>query len=241
MARIWEPFLSERDRLVFEAAGYNAHAGYGARPALLIIDVNYAFCGEQPEPILEAIKKWRTSCGEDAWTALGSIQPLLAAARAKRLPVIYTTGGFRSDGWDKGSWSWKSSRGKEDTTVARNVDGNAIMPQVAPQKSDLIIHKQKPSAFFGTNLVSYLNLLKCDSLIIAGTTTSGCVRASVLDAFNLNYRVAVVEEACFDRSQASHAINLADMHAKYADVVPLEHTLKFIATLPEGLFRLPGE
>lgn len=241
MPRIWEPFLSERDRQVFEAAGYNACAGYGERPALLIIDVNYAFCGERPLPILEAIKTWRTSCGEDAWTALDSIQPLLAAARAKRLPVIYTTGEFRSDGWDKGSWRWKSSRAGEDTSGTRNIDGNEIMPQIAPAKSDLIIKKQKPSAFFGTSLTAYLNLLKCDSLIVAGTTTSGCVRATVLDAFNLNYRVAVVEEACFDRSQASHAINLADMHAKYADVVALPNALEFIKTLPEGLFVLPGE
>jgi maleamate amidohydrolase len=241
MARIWDPFLTERDRAVFETAGYNAHAGYGARPALLIIDVNYAFCGEKPEPILDAIKTWRTSCGEDAWTALDAIQPLLATARDKRLPVIYTTGGFRDDGWDKGSWSWKSSRASEDSQRPRNIDGNEIMPQIAPQKSDLIVRKQKPSAFFGTNLIAYLNLLKCDSLIVAGTTTSGCVRATVLDAFNLNYRVAVVEEACFDRSQASHAINLADMHAKYADVVPLAHAQDFMKGLPDGLFRLPGE
>jgi maleamate amidohydrolase len=241
MGRIWDPFLTERDRAVFDTAGYNAHAGYGERPALLIIDVNYAFCGEKPEPILDAIKTWRTSCGEDAWTALDFIQPLLAGARAKRLPVIYTTGGFRDDGWDKGSWSWKSSRASEDSQRPRNIDGNEIMPQIAPQKSDLIIRKQKPSAFFGTNLIAYLNLLKCDSLIVAGTTTSGCVRASVLDAFNLNYRVAVVEETCFDRSQASHAINLADMHAKYADVVPLAHALDFLKSLPDGLFRLPGE
>ena len=241
MDRIWGPFLTERDRQVFDAAGYNARAGYGERPALLIIDVNYAFCGDSPEPILDAIKSWRTSCGEDAWTALEYIKPLLDAARNKRLPVIYTTGQFRDDGWDKGSWRWKSSRAGEDSARPRNIDGNQIMPQIAPQKSDLIIHKQKPSAFFGTNLTAYLNLLKCDSLIVVGTTTSGCVRASVLDAFNLNYRVAIVEEGCFDRSQASHAINLADMHAKYADVVPLSDALGFISGLPDGLFRLPGE
>jgi nicotinamidase-related amidase len=241
MGRIWDPFLTERDREVFASAGYNARAGYGERPALLIIDVNYAFCGDQPEPILEAIKTWRTSCGEDAWTALKYIQPLLDSARAKHLPVIYTTGQFRSDGWDKGSWGWKSSRVSEDAGRRRNLDGNQIMPQIAPQPSDLIVHKQKPSAFFGTSLIAYLNLLKCDSLIVAGTTTSGCVRATVLDAFNLNYRVAVVEEACFDRSQASHAINLADIQAKYADVIQLAEALDFIKNLPDGLFKLPGE
>ncbi len=79
--------------------------------------------------------------------------------------------------------------------------------------------KQKPSGFFGTNMASYLTLLGCDSVIVTGTTTSGCVRATVLDAFSLNYRIALAEEGCFDRSQASHAINLCDMNAKYADVV----------------------
>ena len=82
-----------------------------------------------------------------------------------------------------------------------------------------MIYKQKPSGFFGTNMTSYLTLLGCDSVIVTGTTTSGCVRATVLDAFSLNYRIALAEEGCFDRSQASHAINLCDMNAKYADVV----------------------
>jgi maleamate amidohydrolase len=75
LARIWEPFLSERDRLGFEAAGYSAHAGFGERPALPIINVHYDFCGDSPEPIPDAIKTWRTSCGEDAWTALEYIEP----------------------------------------------------------------------------------------------------------------------------------------------------------------------
>jgi nicotinamidase-related amidase len=81
-----------------------------------------------------------------------------------------------------------------------------------------VIKKQKPSGFFGTNLASYLTLFGCDSLIVVGTTTSGCVRATVVDAFSLNYRVILAEEGCFDRSEASHAVSLCDMHAKYADV-----------------------
>jgi len=102
-----------------------------------------------------------------------------------------------------------------------------------------VIFKQKPSGFFGTNLTSYLTLLGCDSLIVTGTTTSGCVRASVLDAFSLNYRITLAEEGCFDRSQASHAINLCDMNAKYADVVKTSEVLTFIDTLPGGMFDLP--
>jgi nicotinamidase-related amidase len=93
--------------------------------------------------------------------------------------------------------------------------------------------------FHGTPLASFLTLLGADSLIVAGTTTSGCVRATVVDAFSDNYRVAVVEEACFDRSEASHAISLCDMDAKYADVVKLAEALAYIETLPKGLFELP--
>ena len=100
--------------------------------------------------------------------------------------------------------------------------------------------KQKPSGFFGSNMASYLTLLGCDSVIVTGTTTSGCVRATVLDAFSLNYRIALAEEGCFDRSQASHAINLCDMNAKYADVVKTDEVLAFFDTLPSGMYELPA-
>ena len=77
-------------------------------------------------------------------------------------------------------------------------------------------------------------------MIVCGTTTSGCVRASVIDAFSDNLRVAIAEEGCFDRSQASHAINLMDMNAKYADVRSMAEIVEHIGTLPDGLFELPG-
>src|SRR6202007_1204196 len=110
---------------------------------------------------------------------------------------------------------------------------------IAPGPQDIVIYKQKPSGFFGSNLASYLTLLGCDSLIVTGTTTSGCVRASVLDAFSLNYRIALAEEGCFDRSQASHAINLCDMNAKYADVVKTSEVLAYLDSLPGGMYDLP--
>lgn len=237
---IWDKFLTERDKAVFAAAGYGARGGFGKRPALLVVDVNWAFCGDRPEPILESIKRWRNSCGEDAWVALPFIKSLIEKARAKGIPVIYTTGVRRADNWDAGSWSWKNSRSSEDASRSQsNLDGNEIVAEIAPGPRDIVVFKQKPSGFFGTNMASYLTLLGCDSVIVTGTTTSGCVRATVLDAFSLNYRVAVVEEACFDRSQASHAINLCDMNAKYADVVKTAEVLAFFDSLPPGLFDLP--
>jgi maleamate amidohydrolase len=102
-----------------------------------------------------------------------------------------------------------------------------------------VVKKQKPSGFFGTNLASYLVLLGCDSLLVTGTTTSGCVRATVLDAFSNNYRCTVIEDGCFDRSQASHAINLCDMNAKYADVIKSDEAVTYMKALPDGLFDLP--
>ena len=237
---IWNQFLTERDKAVFEASGYGARGGFGKRPALLVIDVHRAFCGDKPEPILESIKRWRNSCGEDAWVALPHIRSLIDKCHEKGIPVIYTTGVRRDDNWDSGSWLWKNSRNTEDKrSRASNLDGNEIVTPIAPGPRDIVVYKQKPSGFFGTNMTSYLTLLGCDSVVVTGTTTSGCVRATVLDAFSLNYRIALVEEGCFDRSQASHAINLCDMNAKYADVVQTHEALAFLDGLPAGMYELP--
>jgi nicotinamidase-related amidase len=237
---IWNQFLTERDKQVFAAAGYGARGGYGKRPALLVIDVNYNFCGDKPEPILESIKRWHNSCGEEAWTGVAIIKRLAEACRGKGVPVFYTTGVRRADHWDDGGWAWKNSRSAEQAPRAKsNLDGNTIVPDIAPGPKDIVILKQKPSGFFGTPLQSYLTLLGCDSVLVTGTTTSGCVRATVIDAFSANFRVTVVEDGCFDRSQASHAINLCDMNAKYADVVGSDEVLGYIRSLAPGMFDLP--
>ena len=237
---IWTKFLTERDKAVFRTAGYGARAGFGKRPALIIIDVTYNFCGDRPEPILESIKRWPNSCGEDAWAGITVIKKLIESCRAKGVPVIYTTAAYRSDDWDIASWAWKNSRSDEWAGAPKtNLDGNTIMPEIAPGPRDIVVIKQKPSGFFGTPLQSYLTLLGCDSLLVTGTTTSGCVRATVLDAFSNNYRCVVAEDGCFDRSQASHAINLCDMHAKYADVIGSAEILDYVGRLPSDLFDLP--
>ena len=172
--------------------------------------------------------------------ALEHIKALIEKARGKGLPVIYTTGERRADNWDAGSWRWKSTRGEEaGGSSGDGVDGNEIVAMIAPGPRDIVIRKQKPSGFFGTNLASYLTLLGCDSVVVVGTTTSGCVRATVVDAFSLNYRVTLAEEGCFDRSQASHALSLCDMHAKYADVVATAEILSYFDQLRLDLFDLP--
>src|SRR5579883_2010324 len=144
---ICNQFLTERDKAVFSTSGYGARQGFGKRPALLIIDVNYAFCGDKPEPILESIKKWRNSCGEDAWAALPYIRALIDKAHEKGLPVIYTTGVRRGDLWDSGSWAWKNNRSAEDTInffFIKHKTAYEIMPQIAPGPRDIVVYKQKP-------------------------------------------------------------------------------------------------
>ncbi|MGE0627686.1 MAG: isochorismatase family protein, partial [Hyphomicrobiaceae bacterium] len=174
------------------------------------------------------------------------LQKLIETCRSRGIPVIYTTGTPRPDGWNAGSWAWKNSRNNEDlatkieSTAFDGFDGNVIVKEIEPGPRDLVVRKEKPSGFFGSPLHSYLQNLGCDSVIITGTTTSGCVRATVLDAFSLNFRTTVVEDACFDRSQASHAINLCDMNAKYANVLPSDEVIRYLETLQQGMYDLPS-
>jgi maleamate amidohydrolase len=239
--RVWDKFLTEEDKAVFAASGYGARGGFGKRPAVLVIDVSYNFCGDRPEPILESVKRWPNSCGERAWVGVAAIRRLIEAARAKGVPIIYTTNAYRADRWDLGIFHTKNARVQEwsSGTAATNLDGDAIVAEIAPGPRDILVLKQMPSAFHGTRLQSYLTLLNCDSVIVTGATTSGCVRASVIDAFSQNFRVIVAEEGCFDRCQASHAINLCDMNAKYADVISTTEVINYVNALPDDLFELP--
>jgi len=236
----WDDILTERDKEVFALSGFGKKAGLGQRPALLIIDVNYNFTGDKPEPILESVKRFRTSCGEEGWEAVYRIRELLAEARKKHLPTFYTTAEENRSNSTLmvGGWAAKSNRTTEDMTEQWE-KANEIVEEIAPQPGDIIVHKQKPSAFFGTALMSMLNEVHADTVLVCGTTTSGCVRASVIDAFSYNMKVSVVEECVFDRGQASHKINLFDMAMKYADVIPLKETVEYIRDLPDNLYAPP--
>jgi maleamate amidohydrolase len=126
--RIWEKFLTDRDRAVLAVSGYGSHGGFGKKPALLVIDVSYGFTGDKPEPILDSIKQWRNSCGAESWTAVAVIRDLAELFRTKKLPVIYSTGFLREDNWDAGGWAWKNNRTSESAPVkSANRDANEIV------------------------------------------------------------------------------------------------------------------
>jgi maleamate amidohydrolase len=231
VSRIWDDFIPPADAAIYAAAGYGARAAWGSRPALLVVDVNYNFVGEKSEAILDSIRTFRNSCGEAGWNAVEAIRRLLAAGRTAALPVFYTTQPAEVSATLTGGWARKNSRVSDDADVERASSGVRIVDEISPIDGEHVIVKDKPSAFFLTPLVSYLNYLRVDTVVVVGGTTSGCVRASVIDAFSYNYSVVVVEEGCFDRAAVSHAVNLFEMHAKYADVASLEDVIAYFAEL----------
>ena len=232
---IWDDTLTERDKEVFAKSGYGKRAGFGQRPAVLVIDMNYNFVGDRPEPILQSVERFRNSCGEEGWEGVYRIRELLEGARKKHMPIFYTTAQEKKSSVIVGRWQGKNRRAREDLREEWSKT-NEIVQEIAPQEGDVVVRKQKPSAFFGTPLMSMLNEMHADSILVTGCTTSGCVRASVIDAFSYNFRISIIEECVFDRGQASHKINLFDMNAKYADVISLRETLEYMNCLPDTLY-----
>jgi nicotinamidase-related amidase len=201
--------------------------GFGEKPALLLIDLYRWVFGDKPEPLLEAIKTWPGSCGLAAWRAIPPLQTLLKVARETRIPIIHMTGLDHAgvEGWStrRGSAPPAEMSPEAHERLQHRYD---IIAEVAPLPGEAVLRKSSPSAFWGTPLVGHLNYLSVDTLITCGESTSGCVRASVVDGCTNRYRMIVVEECVFDRHEAAHAINLFDMHQKYADVVSLAEALE---------------
>ncbi len=240
--RVWDKYMPDGDKALIELAGYRQPMGFGERPALIIVDANYNFTGDRDEPIELAVKRWPNACGSFAFAALPQLRRLVDCARSKGMPIFFTTDGFRDDGWNMGSWLWKTGRRSDEQSSARdsNLRGSDIHPDLDMRPTDVLIEKLKPSAFNGTSLRQLLTLLRADSVIVGGGTTSGCVRATVIDAFSDNYRVVVAEDGCFDRIQSSHAMNLFDMDAKYADVLAVREIVEFLSAQPPVSFALPS-
>lgn len=222
MTRIWDPYLTDQDKAHVAAGGERPAFGFGEKAAVLSID-NYRWVvGDEPQPILESIQDWPGSTGLAGWEALANIKTLFAGARDAGVPVVHITG---LPAWESGVASWGRGRGSADPESPEVKDRNArrfdIVEQAAPEPGEALMKKTAPSAFFGTPLMAHLNAIGVDTLIVCGESTSGCVRASVVDARSYRFNVIVVEECVYDRHQACHAINLFDMNQKYADVMSL--------------------
>jgi nicotinamidase-related amidase len=196
----------------------------GRNPAVLAIDLyNKAYQGGA-RPVREVNRLYSGSCGIHAWNALEPTRQLFAAARRAGIPVIYTT--RHADTGEVHSTHRRKGREAEELYH--------IKAEVAPLPGDLVIYKERASGFFGTPLVAHLRQLGVDSLIICGESTSGCVRASTVDAYSYAFHNVVVEECTYDRSLLSHKVNLFDLHHKYADVMHLDEVIAHLDGLARG-------
>ncbi|MDP9428065.1 MAG: isochorismatase family protein [Actinomycetota bacterium] len=225
-AHCWDDAIGPDERLI--AARYETRRPLGTRPALLMVDCYRKVFGDRPQPLAEAIDEWPATCGVNAWTALPAMEKLLGSARETGVPVVHTTGESQP-GSRLGAATRRARVAGED-----DVAGYALMPSLAPVEGELMVRKSRASAFFGTPVSTWLRQLDADTLIVAGESTSGCVRASVVDAYSHGLKVAVVEEATFDRSSLSHKVNLFDMHLKYASVLHLDEVLSYLAGAVTG-------
>lgn len=210
----WIRMVPEAERALYRRSGFGAPQAFGDRPALIVIDVTLAFTGSRPQPVADAIREYPTACGDIAWDALPRIASLLALFRHRNWPVVFT----RSDSLDQ---TFAGSATKRVRSKPAPASGQQFPAEIAPLESEWVLEKAKASCFFATPLTSYLQMQKLDTLVICGVSTSGCVRASVVDSCSYGYTTFVVDDCCFDRSRFAHAANLFDMSAKYASVVSL--------------------
>jgi Isochorismate hydrolase len=204
--QIWEDLLTEQDKKVISAAGYDKEGasswesrGMGERPMVLVIDMQRLVVGEK-KPILDAVEEYRTAMGEIAWDAIDHISPFLEFTRDSGVPVTYT----------------RVVPSSYDDPNHEDLD---IVEAVAPADDDPVVDKSYASAFYGTDLLSRLVRGGHDSVIIVGNSTSGCVRATAIDAQQNGFNVVLPQECVFDRIEASHKVALMDLWMKYAEVL----------------------
>jgi maleamate amidohydrolase len=205
---------------------YQRKTFVGSAPALLAIDLYELVYRGGARPTAELAKEFPSACGTYAYDAIEPTKRLFAAARAAGLPIFYSTGDTRSE--SRPNFVSATKRNK----VSVDPSDYAIRPEFKPQPGDVVITKQRASAFYGTPLPAHLTQLGIQTLIICGESTSGCVRASAVDAYSHSYHVVLVEECCFDRSPLSHKVNLFDLHHKYADVMHVDEVTAHLAKNP---------
>lgn len=201
------------------AGVYEGRLQPGTRPALLIVDVVAAYLTEGSALFMES-----------AAAARGANARLAAAARASGVPVVFTNVAYKPDGSDGGVFYRKAP------VLKAFIEGSplgAFPPELTPLAHERVFTKQYPSAFFGTGLAEVLHADGIDTLLITGYSTSGCVRASALDAMQYGFVPLVVREACADRHPAPHEANLFDLQAKYAEVISEAEALAVIG-VPTG-------
>jgi maleamate amidohydrolase len=220
----WKDVIPEADIKLY--AGWRRETFVGPRPALLAIDLYDLVYRGGPHSPHELNERHPNTCGIHAHRAIAPTKRLFAAARAANLPIFYCTQDTRPNNRPPGAVSTRRQRPIIGT------DAYAIYHEFTPQPADIVLYKQRASAFQGTPIVSHLSLLGIQSLIVCGESTSGCVRASVVDAYSTGFHVTIVEECTYDRAELTHKVNLFDLHHKYADVMHIDEVVAHLEGMP---------
>ena len=213
----WKDVFPEADLKLYSV--WRRETFVGPRPALLAIDLYDLVYRGGSYPPSEINDRYPGTCGIFAHRAIAPTKLLFSAARRAGLPIFFCTQETRPNNRPTGAVSTKR-QSKTPTP-----DAYAIYREFSVEASDIVITKQRASAFQGTPLFSHLTLLDVSSLIVCGESTSGCVRASVVDAHSNGLHVTVVEECTYDRAELTHKVNLFDLHHKYADVMHLDEVI----------------
>ena len=210
----------EEAREVYAKARLGESVTLGSRPAVLVVDFSCGFTDPG------------SALGSDLTAEVEATKRLLDAARARGLPVIFTTIGYEPSLRDGGLWLQKAPSLGELQIGGRWIE---IDPRLEPQEDETIVLKKGASGFFGTNLAAILVSQGIDTVVLCGATTSGCIRATAIDLLQYGWPTLVPRECVGDRARSPHEANLFDIQAKYADVVPLEDALAYVESVPERM------
>ncbi len=218
----WDEAIPFEDRRRYQAAGYGTEyraISAGAKPAVIVVDMTREFVDS----------RWPTGHSETGYPAVAANLRLLGVARELGLPIFFTKlyedPAHVPTPAQKGRWKTKGRRPPDPGLPP----GDVIVDELAPLPGETVIYKHhKPSGFFGTELAALLLYEGADTVVVTGMTTSGCVRATAVDAFQYNLDVIIPFDCVADRSQISHKVNLLDLHMKYADVAPLDHVIDYL-------------
>lgn len=203
--------VPDDDLAYFEKSGHGTRIGWGETPTVIVVDMTEEFTSD-------GYDVGRSDTGSRAVAAMADV---VDTAREADVPVVYTKPETATPTGYRGT----TKRPHDEDSRAQRRRGNQITTALAPEPDDLVLEKPRASAFFDTHLANYLHHYGVDTVIVGGMTTSGCVRATVVDAHSSNFRTIVPEEATADRSVVSHEISLFDLDMKYGDVTPTEEVL----------------
>jgi maleamate amidohydrolase len=210
---IWDDVISEAERQIYAKGSMGQErVGMGEKPAIIVVDMTYGF-------VDSAFPLGHSATG---YPAVAAIRRLLEDARPLGIPVFYSRSRSGATTCERGRWKGGGAIAHPGMLDPK---ANTIVPDIAPQRGDIVIAKTWPSVFFGTDLPSYLIYHRVDTLIVTGMVTSGCVRGTAIDAFSYNLRVIIPEECVADRGLTSHKVALFEIHMKYGDVLPLHQVM----------------